>query len=237
VSFTYPNESSDYREKRNVLLQQEIKLRSDIERVAQLRRELPLGGKLKEDYVFEQLVDGAVREVPFAALFGDHETLLLYSMMYGAEWDAPCPSCTSIVDGLEVAHLATTQRCALAAVADADAEKLGDWTQRRGWRNIPLVSGRKNSYIMDYAGYDACKDAGMVSNMNVFRNTSEGIFHFWASELVDSPMEENGSNRHVDMIWPMWNLLDMIPEGRGDIMVPRQNYKHKYFSEHVLRES
>ena len=103
-------------------------MRSEIERVAQLRRELPPGGKLKEDYVFEQLVDGTVKEVPFAELFGDQETLLLLSMMYGAEWDAPCPSCTSIMDGLEVAHLATMQRCALAAVADAGAEKLGDWT-------------------------------------------------------------------------------------------------------------
>ena len=237
MSFTYPNESSDYREKRDVLLQEEIRLRSEIERVAQLRRELPLGGKLKEDYVFEQLVDGSVREIPFASLFGEHETLLLYSMMYGAEWDAPCPSCTSIVDGLNVAHLGTTQRCALVSVADAGAEKLASWTKKRGWKNIPLVSGRNNSYIMDYAGYEGCKDASMVSNMNVFRRTPEGIFHFWASELADHPMEENGSNRHVDAIWPMWNLLDMIPEGRGDILVPRQDYKHRYFSEHVLKES
>ena len=237
MSFTYPNESPEYREQRNVLLREEIALRANIERVAQLRRQLPPGGQLKEHYVFEQLVDGTVTDVPFAELFGDHETLLLYTMMYGAEWDAPCPSCTSIVDGLDVAHLATTQRCALAAVADASAEKLGEWTVRRGWRHIPVVSGRKNSYIMDYAGYEACKDAGMVSNMNVFRRTSAGIFHFWASELVDHPMEEIGSNRHVDMIWPMWNLLDMTPEGRGDILVPRQDYAHEYFSAHVLGDS
>lgn len=89
---------------------------------------------------------------------------------------------------------------------------------------------------MDYTGYDECENAGMVSNMNVFRRTPEGMFHFWASELVDHPMEDIGSNRHVDMIWPMWNLLDMIPEGRGDIMVPRQNYRHAYFSQNVMGE-
>jgi predicted dithiol-disulfide oxidoreductase (DUF899 family) len=48
-----PNESDDYRKARDELLQEEIKLRDLTAAVAAKRRSLPLGGELKEDYVFE----------------------------------------------------------------------------------------------------------------------------------------------------------------------------------------
>jgi predicted dithiol-disulfide oxidoreductase (DUF899 family) len=48
-----PNESEAYRSSRNKLLDEEIKLRSQIEKVAQMRRGLPLGGKVNEDYLFK----------------------------------------------------------------------------------------------------------------------------------------------------------------------------------------
>ena len=47
---------------------------------------------------------------------------------------------------------------------------------------------------------------------------------------------ENGHTRHVDSIWLLWNLMDLTPEGRGDAIVPRQNYEHAYFSRAVLGE-
>ena len=46
----HPNESESYRRSRQNLLVQEIELRRQIERVAQLRRELPLGGEVSEDF-------------------------------------------------------------------------------------------------------------------------------------------------------------------------------------------
>ena len=72
----------------------------NVRSVAEKHRNLPLGGQLKEDYVFQRANDGKVGQpVKFSELFGDKNTLLLYSFMYGPNWDNPCPSCTSLVDG------------------------------------------------------------------------------------------------------------------------------------------
>lgn len=76
----------------------------------------------------------------------------------------------------------------------------------------------------------------MVSIMNVFRRTDDGIFHHWGSELINRPME-SGHPRHMDMMWPIWNLLDLTPEGRGEAVYARQDYEHEYFSKHVMGES
>ena len=236
AGYRYPNESNDYRQRRDELLEMEKDLRARVEAVAQKRRELPLGGRLEKDYRFEQAgADGKVREVPFAELFGPHRTLLVYSMMFGPEWDAPCPACTSLVDGYNSTYFPLSQRCAMAVVAAARPEQLRDWAERRGWKAIPLYSATKQSYILDYAGKEGATDPAVNPVMNTFRQTSEGIFHTWGSELIGHPMED-GNTRHVDIVWLYWNLLDMTPEGRGDLPVPIQNFEHAYFSEHVLSE-
>jgi hypothetical protein len=82
----YPNESTEYRAARNALLNDEIALRAQIEAVAAKRRALPLGGEVPEDYVFERIGKNAAPEkVKMSDLFGPHETLILYSFMYGPE--------------------------------------------------------------------------------------------------------------------------------------------------------
>jgi predicted dithiol-disulfide oxidoreductase (DUF899 family) len=48
----FPNENAAYRRARNALLEEEMELRRQIERIAAKRRALPAGGDLKEDYVF-----------------------------------------------------------------------------------------------------------------------------------------------------------------------------------------
>src|SRR5437868_8454612 len=91
----YPNESRAYRDARDALLKDEKELVEKVKSVAAKRRTLPLGGQLKEDYVFQWANDGKVgQRVKFSELFGDRNTLLLYSFMYGPGWDNPCPSCT-----------------------------------------------------------------------------------------------------------------------------------------------
>lgn len=231
-SFRFPNESDEYRVQRDRLLDAEVRLRDEIEAVAEQRRQLPLGGQLKENYTFNRAGDGGtVESIAFEDLFGDHDSLLLYTMMFGRQWDAPCPSCTCIVDSINVNSRAVRETAAIAVVADAVPAQLRLWADRRGWY-LDVVSGTDCGYILDYAGFET-DDPGVVSVMNVFRKTSEGIFHFWASELLSRPLP-SGHPRHVDMIWPLWNLLDMTAAGRGDAIVPKQDYEHRYFSEHVL---
>ncbi len=233
-TFRFPNESDEYRRQRDRLLDAEVGLRAAIEAVAEQRRALPPGGALKEAYRFAQVHDGDTVTVPFADLFGRHDTLLLYSMMFGPAWDAPCPSCAHIVDGLNISARAVGETAAMAVVAAADPVQLHDWSQRRGWRQLPVVSARNSSYLIDYAGFET-DDPALVSVMNVFHRTPEGIFHCWASELLSRPLD-SGHPRHVDIIWPLWNLLDLTPAGRGSASIPRQDYEHRYFSQHVLGE-
>ena len=75
----------------------------------------------------------------------------------------------------------------------------------------------------------------MVTMMNAFKKTPDGVFHTWGSELVSHPME-GGHPRHVDSVWLYWNLLDMTSEGRPDRLTPIQNFEHSYFSKNVLGE-
>ena len=98
----FPNETEDYRRARDELLAYEIDLRERVEKLGQMRRALPLGGKLKENYAFETLdQQGQVVTVKFADLFETgKDTLFVYSYMYSEQMENPCPACTSFIDGM-----------------------------------------------------------------------------------------------------------------------------------------
>src|SRR5882757_11468065 len=82
-----PNESVDYRRARQALLVEEIELRRHIERVAEMRRALPPGGEVTGDYRFE----GEKGPVRFVDLFGERQSLMVYSYMFGPKRERPCP--------------------------------------------------------------------------------------------------------------------------------------------------
>jgi predicted dithiol-disulfide oxidoreductase (DUF899 family) len=147
----YPNESREYREARDSLLKEEQELVAKVKSVAEKRRNLPLGGQLKEDYVLRWANDGKVGEpVRFSELFDGKNTLLIYSFMYGPNWDNPCPSCTSLVDGFDRTWYQVTRNAAFVAIAKAPADRINAWAKQRGWSQIALVSGSDSSYQADY---------------------------------------------------------------------------------------
>jgi predicted dithiol-disulfide oxidoreductase (DUF899 family) len=148
---SFPNETTSYRKARNDLLTAEIELRRAVERIAAQRRKLPTGGLVPEDYIFEE--GGAspadarmVRQVRLSELFGEKNTLVAYSFMYGPQMRSPCPMC----------------------------------------------NGR--------------------------------IHHFYNTELLFVRPERGQNSRHIDTIWPLWNLLDFTPEGRGTTWYPKLSY-------------
>jgi predicted dithiol-disulfide oxidoreductase (DUF899 family) len=105
-SIRFPNESAAYRRARDKLLAAEHALRRQVETVAALRRGLPLGGAIPEDYVFEEIARdlGAhtTEQVRLSELFAlPQASLVLYSFMYGPDMASPCPMCTSILDALD----------------------------------------------------------------------------------------------------------------------------------------
>ena len=180
----YPNETRAYRQARDALLKDEQELIDKVKSVAERRRKLPLGGELKEDYVFEWANDRKVgRSVRFFHLFGDKNTLLLYSFMFGPNWDKPCPSCTSLVDGFDRAWYSVTRDAAFVAIAKAPAERINAWAKERGWSQIALVSGSKSPYQADYKCQDENDDM-QLPVMHVFTKRDGKIFHFWGTETM-----------------------------------------------------
>lgn len=94
-STRFPNESAFYRESRDQLLEAEMKLRQNIEEVAVLRRKLPLGGEVPQDYVFMEgssdLSDTTTeRKIRLSELFQpDNNTVAIYSYMFGPAMKEP----------------------------------------------------------------------------------------------------------------------------------------------------
>lgn len=226
----FPGESDEYRRERNRLLRAEIELRQAIERVAAQRRDLPLGGTVPDDYCFEAAGGGEVR---FSELFSlAKNTLVIYSFMFPrssgdtrpaaargetAVWpltETPCPSCTSILDGLDGAAPHLARRVNLAVVAKSDPDRIGSFARERDWRNLRLLSSRNNTYNRDYHAETA--DGEQLPILNVFVREAEQIRHFWATELLFANGPQGEETRHVDLIWPIWHVLDMTPAGRGD---------------------
>ena len=222
----YPNESREYREARESLLREEQELVQKVKSVAAKRRTLPAGGQLKEDYIFQWANDGKVGErVKFSGLFGDKNTLLLYSFMYGPNWDNPCPSCTSLVDGFDRTWYQVSRDAAFVAIAKAPAARINAWATQRGWSQIPLVSGSESTYQADYKCQGDSDDM-QLPVMHVFRRQQGTIFHFWGTESMSN---------HLDTVWPYWNLMDYTPEGRPDIQTPPQQFRSEFLEEHYLK--
>lgn len=223
----FPGESAAYRKARNVLLRSEIELRRDIERVAAARRKLPLGGTVLDDYAFEEgAADIAntttVRRVRLSELFGDKDTLVAYSFMYGPAMAKACPMCTSILDGMDGQANHVRQRVSFVVIAKSPVERIRAHARERGWSRLRLLSSANNAYNRDYFGEGA--DGSQWPSLNVFVRRNGKIHHFYHTELLFPPAEPGQNHRHVDMIWPLWNLLDYTPEGRGKDWYPRINY-------------
>ena len=220
----FPNESSEYREARDRLLESELALRRQEEAVAAERRELPLGGELKEDYVF----DAAAGPVRFSELFApDLSTLLLYNFMFvrgerGLPLEAPCQDCTSIIDGLDGALRHITRRVNFVLVAKAPIEQFVAHGQSRGWRNARLLSSAHSTFNADYLA--ETEDGSQLPVAHVFERTEGRIHHFWSSELLGAPRDPGQHPRHVDFMWPMWAVLDRTPAGRGTDWRPQLDY-------------
>jgi predicted dithiol-disulfide oxidoreductase (DUF899 family) len=213
MAITFPGESAEYRAARDRLFDQEVQLRRAMEDVAAARRALPPGGVVAEDYVFD---DARLSEL-FAP---GKDSLLIYSFMFPRDpgddrpgpRDGPCPSCVALLDQLDgvVEHL--TQHANFAVVAKAPLQALRELASERGWRRLRLLSSHANEYNRDYHGESS--DGAQLPMLNVFQRDGEEIRHFWASELFFAPTDPGQDPRHVGTLEPLFNMLDLTPEGR-----------------------
>jgi predicted dithiol-disulfide oxidoreductase (DUF899 family) len=222
MSARFPGESEEYRTARDRLLEREIELRREMEAVAVQRRELPPGGEVPEDYVFQ---NAGRTEVRLSELFdAGKDSLAIYSFMFprdpgddrpGPEplAEGPCPSCVALLDQLDGAARHVQPHTNFAVVAKAPVERVLSFAGERGWRHLRLLSSGSNSYNRDYLAETA--EGHQRPMLNVFHRDGETIRHFWGSELFYGPADGDQDPRHLGTLEPVWNLFDMTPEGRG----------------------
>jgi predicted dithiol-disulfide oxidoreductase (DUF899 family) len=222
----------EYRTARDRLLAQEVELRRQMEAVAASRRELPPGGAVPEDYLFQGAgANGNATEVRLSQLFANgNDSLVIYSFMFPRDPDdtspgptsgqtallklaeGPCPSCTALLDQLDGAAEHASQHLNLVVVAKTPLPRLLTFAEERGWRRLRTLSSAANNYNRDYHAETA--DGIQRPMLNVFHRDGDTIRHFWGSELLYASTDPGEDPRHVGTIEPLWNLFDLTPAGR-----------------------
>ena len=215
----FPNESAAYRASRNALLVEEIELRRQLERVAVQRRALPQGGEIPRDFEFASET-GPVR---LSSLFGDKDTLMVYSMMFGPARKGPCPSCTSFLSSWNGSAFNLRERTAIVVAARSPIERLVDYKKQRGFAYLPFVSDGAGEYTRTYVN---AEDAD-VPGFSVFIRRNGTIYHFYSGELSGAMADPGQDPRGAPDLDPLWSLLDLTPEGRGTDWYPKLDYGHK----------
>src|SRR5579864_4660361 len=216
TSNRFPGESAEYRRARNALLREEVKLRRRLEEIAAQRRALPLGGEVKTDYAFDAWApdEDDFKSVRFSELFAPgKKTLFIYNFMYPERAGSmtPCPSCTSIIDGIDGTARDLVQRASFREHA-----------RKRGWSHALLLSSANNTFNRDYLAEDETGQQWPLAH--VFTRRGRKIHHFWSSELWFADHEPGQDARHVDFMWPLWLMLDRTPEGRRKTWGPSLEY-------------
>ena len=210
------NESKAYRQARDALLAEEIELRRHIVRVAEQRRALPLGGEVTKDYRFE----GTKGPVGFADLFGDKQTLVIYSFMYGPQRKEGCPMCSSQMSAWDGIAPHVEQRAAFAMIARSPIERIVAFAKERGWKNLELYADTNGVYTRDYV---SAEDADMPA-YNVFTRKDGTIRHFWRTEGGKETADPGQDAHDAPDMSALWTLLDTTPEGRGTEWYPKLDY-------------
>jgi predicted dithiol-disulfide oxidoreductase (DUF899 family) len=223
------------------LLDEEKALTRKSDELARRRQELPLV-PIEKLYRF-QTENGPAT---LADLFGGNSQLLVYHFMFGEDYTAGCPSCSSIADGfngfaIHLAHHDVT----LCAVSRAPIEKLVAYKRRMGW-TFPWASSQGSDFNLDFqAGCtEEQQQSGTmeynftsrdtlasltVADQGWARDLSSGCGTDWATYIRERPgvsafLLSDGVVYHtysayargLDGLWGMYQWLDRAPLGRNE---------------------
>jgi len=135
----------DWLAARLALLEAEKQLTRRSDAVAQQRQELPWV-RIDKQYRFDTENGSASLQ----DLFGSRSQLIIYHFMFGPDYSAGCPSCSSIADGFNgiAVHL-QNHDVAFATVSRAPLPKLLAYRQRMGW-DFPWVSALGSDFNADF---------------------------------------------------------------------------------------
>ena len=196
----------------------EIDLMKQRERVAELRRHLP-PGPATQDYAFEEgpadLSDGdtPTRTIRLSGLFsGVDRPLVIYHLMYGKRQTKPCPMCTAWIDGMNGVAQHVAQNIDFVIAAAAELPALRAHGRDRGRNRLRLLSAAHSTFKYDFGSED--REGNQDSTISVFTRDGDGVvYYFYSAHPWISPeIKERG----IDLMSPIWHLLDLTPRGRGN---------------------
>ena len=197
-----------YEAAREHLRAAELGLMLQREAVAEQRRNLP-SGPVVEDYVFAS-ADG---DVALSSLFtANDRPLILYHFMFGKKHEHACPMCAMWVDGWNgiAGHLEESVDFAIVTAASVEASSA--LAEERGWADIRFLSAADNTFKLDIGGEDA--DGHQMPFISVYEHTDDGPrLTYSGSAYIDSD-----HHRGIDLLSPVWHLLDLTKAGRGNWM-------------------
>jgi predicted dithiol-disulfide oxidoreductase (DUF899 family) len=204
----------EWLELRMAHLQREKAFDKERDALSAQRRALPWV-EVTEHYLFDS-EDG---EVTLADLFDGRDQLIVQHFMFGANWEAGCPSCSFWADGYDgfTIHLAHRD-ASFVAVSAAPIESLLAYRERMGW-SFGWVSAGRSSFNLDYGmsfseadaetgtayNYDKPARAGEHPGTSVFARQDGQIFHTYSTYA-----------RGLDMLNGAYHYVDLLPSGRDE---------------------
>jgi predicted dithiol-disulfide oxidoreductase (DUF899 family) len=230
--------------------EKELTRRSD--ELARMRQELPWV-RITNVYRFETDEGSAA----LADLFRGRSQLLVYHFMFGPDYKAGCPSCSSIADAFNgiAVHLANHD-VMLWAVSRAPLEKLNAFKQRMGW-TFPWASSHGSDFNFDFnvsitekqqrkggveynyqrGGHplDAAQIPPVVSQFAAMSGT-DGPTYQRDRPGMSAFAREDGVIYHtystyargLDGLWGMYQWLDRAPKGRNETGGPWWRHHDDY---------
>ncbi|MDW3176229.1 MAG: DUF899 family protein [Acidimicrobiia bacterium] len=184
----------------------ELQLMLDRERVAEARRQLPLGPSV-DNYSFGSPSGSVALEELFTA---DDRPLVLYHFMFGNEHTSPCPMCAMWADGWNGVAEQIAENVDFAIVTSASVDENQTLATARGWNNLRFLSAKDTTFKADIGGES--DDGHQMPFISVYVKTDTGprLTYSGGAHI------EQEHWRGVDLLSPVWHLLDLTPRGRGD---------------------
>jgi predicted dithiol-disulfide oxidoreductase (DUF899 family) len=212
---------------REALLEREKELTRRNDELARERRELPWV-RVETDYSFE--TDSGRKTL--AELFDGRSQLLVYQFMFGPEYEAGCPVCSSSADGFDAAvpHL-NARDVTLLCISRAPLEKLQAYKRRMGWK-FPWVSSSGSEFNFDFGVSATAEQIAAFLGQGVppiinqlaaacgtdpegYMTEAQALSAF---ALSDGAVYHTYSayNRGVEIVMGFYALLDRVPKGRNE---------------------
>jgi len=116
------------------------------------------------------------------------------------------------VDGYNGVAPHLVQNIDFAVVAAAEPSAIQAHAHARGWNNLRLLSAGDSSFKFDLGSEDS--DGSQTEWVSVFSLGPDGkVRHVYSK---GARMSEDRRERGIDLLSPVWHLLDLTPGGRGD---------------------